>query len=63
MEIEYLRYFCTMSVWAHAHKHMKVHTRTHMLPNSGLLLCSPLELAKALLQTAYFCFLFRFIAE
>lgn len=35
----------------------------HRLPNSGPLLCSPLELAKALLQTAYFSFFAGFYCK
>lgn len=44
------------NIYAGGEKHMKVVISTHMLPNSGPLLCFPLEFAKALLQTAYFCF-------
>lgn len=43
-------------VLSHAQKHIKVFISTHVLPNSGPLLCVPLEFSKALLQSAYFCF-------
>ena len=66
MEIEYLRVFeCKgrMHLNTRAHTHTHTHTHTCTLPNSGPLLRFLLELAKALLQPAYFCFLFCFIAE